>query len=291
MTNTTTNVDIFLSKPYDIIIVGGGTAGLALAARLSETTLRIGVLEAGLDKVSSDPTLYSGGGWPLTARDPKYHWGFSSTPQSNLIDQTLGKPGKVLNLPRGKLLSGSSAVNAMVWIRASKAEYDALESVFGNKGWDFDSLLPYFRKTQSHTAQPSELFPESKVIPGVHGTEGPVNTSQNWWHSSLIDPFVKTMISQSFEINSNPDNGNPLGMINVTRGVHPKTSRRQDATETYLKTTEGRDNITVLLGAQARQIIFSQGNGELFATGVEFQVGNTKHVVNAAKEVILSAGE
>ncbi|GJJ13608.1 hypothetical protein Clacol_007864 [Clathrus columnatus] len=171
MTNTTTSVDVFLSKTYDIIIVGGGTAGLALASRLSETTLRIGVLEAGLDKVSSDPTLYSG---------------------------------------------GSSGVNAMLWMRASKAEYDALESVFGNKGWNFDSLLPYFRKTQSHTAQPSKLFLESKVIPGVHGTEGPINTSQNCWHSFLIGPFVKTMTSQSFEINPNPDNGNPLGVINVT---------------------------------------------------------------------------
>ncbi|GJJ12733.1 hypothetical protein Clacol_006977 [Clathrus columnatus] len=259
MTNTTTDVDIFLSKTYDIIIVGGGTAGLALASRLSETPLRIGVLEAGLDNISSDPTLHVAGGWPLTATDPKYHWGFSSTPQNSLLDETHGNPGRVLNLPRHVH-------------RASKAEYDALESVFGNQGWNFDSLLPYFRKTQSHTAQPSELFPESKVIPSVHGTEGPIHTSQNWWASSLIDPFVKTALSQSFQINPNPDNGNPLGVINVSRAVHPKTSRRQDATETYLKRIEGRDNITVLLGAQARQIIFAESN-EFLATGVEFQIG------------------
>lgn len=99
------------------------------------------------------------------------------------------------------------------------------------------------------------------------------------------------MTSNSFEINPNPDGGNPLGVINVTRGVHPKTCRRQDAAETYLKSTEGRDNITVLSGAHACKVVFAEGTGNLVATGVQFESANVKYVVNATKEVILSAGE
>lgn len=73
--------------------------------------------------------------------------------------------------------------------------------------------------------------------------------------------------------------------------MHPKTSRRQDAAETYLKSTEGRNNITVLTGAHACKVIFGEGTGELTAVGIEFEVANVKYTVSAAKEVILSAGE
>lgn len=73
--------------------------------------------------------------------------------------------------------------------------------------------------------------------------------------------------------------------------MHPRTSRRQDAAETYLKSTEGRNNITVLTGAHACKVIFAEGIGGLTAVGVEFEIANVKHVVNATKEVILSAGE
>lgn len=93
-----------------------------------------------------------------------------------------------------------------------------------------------------------------------------------------------------FGINSNPDGGNPLGLINIARSIDPKTSTRQGALSTYLKATEGRSNITVLVGAQARKITFAEGSGDAVATGVEFEVGGTQYVVEASKEVILSAG-
>lgn len=110
-------------------------------------------------------------------------------------------------LCRGKLLGGSSSINAMVWMvcslpyhlirrsltyptlkRAAKAEYDALETTFQNEGWNFDSLKEYFRKSQSHTVQPSEIFPDSKVLPDVHGTDGPVKV---WSVSSDIVAFFQ----------------------------------------------------------------------------------------------------
>ncbi|KAJ3530201.1 hypothetical protein NM688_g7745 [Phlebia brevispora] len=174
--NVLSNAEEFVAKTYDIVIVGGGTAGLTLATRLAENKgLTIAVLEAGPD-LSDDDTVTSGGGWMKTALDSKYWWGFTSTPQQNLAtrDGDGVKDGRVLILPRGKLLGGSGSINAMQWMTASKEEYDALETVFGNPGWNFDSLKPYFKKTQTHSPVGSALFPGSGILHPSQGSKGPV---------------------------------------------------------------------------------------------------------------------
>lgn len=106
-----------------------------------------------------------------------------------------------------------------------------------------------------------------------------------------MKPFVEAILSLHFAVNNNPDGGNPLGLFNATRSIDPKTAKRQDAISTYLKSTQGRSNIAVLVGAQARKIVFSEGGSDLVATGVEFEAGSTRFTVDATRQIVLSAGK
>ncbi|KZV83135.1 alcohol oxidase [Exidia glandulosa HHB12029] len=287
--SVTANVEEFLAKSYDIVIVGAGTAGLALAARLSEDPrIHVGVLEAGDDK-RDDPVISSGGGWIHTAVDPKNFWGFSTTPQENLRVPGQAE-GRVLDLPRGKLFGGSSSINAATWTRAAKPEYDALESVFKNEGWNFDSLLPYFKKSHTHTPAPSKLFGDDGTPKPSHGTEGPIKTSCNWWQSPIAEPFVKSLQALSHKVNLDPDGGNANGIVNLARSIDPATSKRSSAAYTYFAEAAGRPNLTVLTGALACEVIFQESAKGLIADGVKFRVGDAVHIVAAKREVVLSTG-
>ncbi|KIM77083.1 GMC oxidoreductase [Piloderma croceum F 1598] len=280
--NVTSDAYLFAKKSYDILVVGGGTAGLALASRLSETPeLYIGVLEAGQD-LSADPFVKSAGGWLTTAYGPAYNWGLETLPQT-------AAAGQKMSVPRGKLIGGCSAMNAMMWTRASKPEYDALVTM-GNPGWSFDDLVPYFKKSQSHTPQDNKILPGTATVTAYEGLEGPVKTSYNTWYSSLINPFIKSLAELSFKVNANPNGGDLTGLINCQRAVDIATGTRQHSGVTYLDRATERPNISVLVGAYATKILFSNNTEELVATGVEIDVDGVKYVVNANKEVILSAG-
>jgi choline dehydrogenase-like flavoprotein len=116
-------------------------------------------------------------------------------------------------------------------------------------------------------------------------------TSYNTWYSSLIDPFIKSLAELSFKVNANPNDGDLTGLINCQRAVDIATGTRQHSGVTYLNRAAGRRNISVLVGACATKILFSNNTGDLVATGVEIDVDGVKYVVNANKEVILSAGK
>lgn len=180
----------------------------------------------------------------------------------------------------------------------------------GNPGWSFDDLVPYFKKSQSHTPQDNKILPGTATVTAYEGLEGPVKvitfifychddfvsqtalqTSYNTWYSSLIDPFIKSLAELSFKVNANPNGGDLTGLINCQRAVDNATGTRQHSGVTYLDRTTGRQNISVLVGAYATKILFSNDAGDLVATSVEFDVGGVKYVVNANKEVILSAGK
>jgi choline dehydrogenase-like flavoprotein len=116
-------------------------------------------------------------------------------------------------------------------------------------------------------------------------------TSYNTWYSSLIDPFIQSLAELTFKVNANPNDGDLTGLINCQRAVDIATGTRQHSGVTYLNRATGRRNISVLVGACATKILFSNNTGDLVATGVEIDVDGVKYVVNANKEVILSAGK
>ncbi|KAB5591137.1 Choline dehydrogenase [Ceratobasidium theobromae] len=278
----------FASQAYDYVIIGGGTAGLTIAARLSEDpNVSVGVIEAG-SYLAEDAMINT----PMVAAqlqgNAKYDWMFKTAPQVH-------SNNRAVNLPRGKVLGGSSAINMMVFDRASKVEYDAWSSL-GNSGWDWDGLLPYMKSAEHFTsvdpfrvndthASPDDIFPSQ-------GTKGPVAPSYNTWYSDVATQFGDTLSKLGIPFNYNPDSGNAFGTFNTARSVNSTTGRRSYAGTTYYAYNAHRPNFVVLTEAQATKINFknSTAGGKATASGVSFVHNSTTFTVQAKKEVILSAG-
>ena len=148
------------------------------------------------------------------------------------------------------------------------------------------ALLPLIKApmVQSRFA-PSEL-PDVYIWPYIAS-----QTSYNTWYSSLIPPFIQSISELGFNINPDPNCGDLIGLSNIARTVDGETSTRQHAGVAYLDLTTGRDNISVLVGAHATKLLFSDGSGDLIVTAVEFSLGGVKYIVKANLEVVLSAGK
>ena len=143
----TTDGASFASQKFDYVIVGGGTAGLAVAARLAEnSTITVGVIEAG-QYIVDDPLIDTPQLFGATSGNPTYDWMFQSTAQA-------GVNGRKMSMPRGKVLGGSSALNYMAFDRASKAEYDAWATL-GSTGWNWNGIWPYMKAAEEFTDRKS----------------------------------------------------------------------------------------------------------------------------------------
>ncbi|CAE6466057.1 unnamed protein product, partial [Rhizoctonia solani] len=198
----------FASSTFDYIVIGGGTAGLTLAARLSENpTTTVGVIEAG-EYLPDDPVLNTPASALTIAGNPTYDWMFQSVPQVYANNQPI-------NLPRGKVLGGSSAINAMIFNRGSKAEYDAWAKL-GNPGWDWNGLLPNMKAAERFTgvdpfrvnytnADPDDIFPSQ-------GKNGVIAADYNNWYPDLVLPVQKSMSKLGVPVNFDPDSGNAVGL-------------------------------------------------------------------------------
>ncbi|EUC63655.1 glucose oxidase [Rhizoctonia solani AG-3 Rhs1AP] len=214
---------------------------------------------------------------------------FKSVPQAHANN-------RILSMPRGKALGGTSAINSMVLDRASKIEYDAWEKL-GNPGWNWNSLLPYMKAAERFTAVDpfrvnstgaNDIFPSQ-------GTNGTVTASFNIWYSDVIPPYREAMANRGVPINFDPDSGDPFGLYNSATAVNRTTGTRSYAANTYFAYNSARANFVVLTGAQATKIEFKDSttrkpNGKLTATGVSFVYNSITYTVKVKKEVILSAG-
>lgn len=171
-------VDEFVAQTYDFIVVGGGTAGCVVAARLSEDShVTVGLIEAGENRLDDrnvlTPSLY-----PTMIGRKEYDYCMSSIPQPNAGN-------KIYSMPRGKLLGGSSGINYLMYVRGSRNDYDGWASIIGDKAWGWDGLASYFRKHQKlDHSQP--LAKDPQFMPHAepekwHGESGPIHTSFNDW--------------------------------------------------------------------------------------------------------------
>ncbi|EXJ76070.1 uncharacterized protein A1O5_00578 [Cladophialophora psammophila CBS 110553] len=284
--NALCSVDELVSRKYEFVVVGGGTAGLVVAARLTEDpNISVAVLEAGEnrmdDKSVSTPSLY-----PTMIGRKEYDWCMTSTPQLNAGN-------KIYSMPRGKVLGGSSAINYLMYVRGSKNDYIRGWESIGNPDWGWEGMLPYFKKHQTLDNTPRHSDPQFMPIAGgdkYHGTNGPIHTSFNDWYMPLEVDFAKAAYEVTGTKKTIHDawSGDHLGFYSSLGAVNRSDDpgKRSYAATGYLRPNLGRPNLKVLTEAQATKIILD-GNT---ATGVEFVHKGQKYSVHATREVILSAG-
>ncbi|KAH8102926.1 GMC oxidoreductase [Cristinia sonorae] len=270
----------------DYLVIGGGTAGLVVAARLSEDpSVTVGVLEAG-EYHKDDPKVNIPGMMGAGLMDPKLDWAFFSEPQKYL-------GGRPMFHPRGKGLGGSSALNFMVLVRPAKAELDSWEEL-GNPGWNWENTLSYMKK--SETLDPVKLTKEESLEyaaipdPSSHGTDGPIHSSFPPHITEVHSALLKSFETLGLPRNNDSFTGASVGTFLGTNAVDAKTATRSYSATGYYAPNIARPNLLVLTGSYATKINF-EGVGDLQrAVSVDFTKDGKSFNVAVSKEAILSAG-
>lgn len=259
------------TRVFDYVIVGGGSAGCVLARRLTEDPdVSVCLLEAG--PADQHPLIHVPAGMLWLMRSKVLNWQFHTEPEANLANRRLF-------WPRGRMLGGSSSINAMCYTRGHPQDYDQWEAM-GNPGWGFDDVLPYFKRAEDQARGASDW----------HGVGGPLHVSDFRAPSCLTHTFIEAGVQAGFPRNDdfNGPRQEGVGLFQVTQ----KNGLRWSASKGYLDPARQRPNLAILTGAQARRILMErpEASDEPKATGVEFEQGGEMHQVAVRHEVVLSAG-
>jgi choline dehydrogenase-like flavoprotein len=249
----------------DYIIVGGGSAGCVLASRLSEDpAVRVALLEAGPPDKSV--FIHCPAGLAVLAKSGQANWCFETVPQKGLN----GRRGYQ---PRGKVLGGSSSINAMIYVRGHRQDYDDWAAE-GNPGWGWADVLPYFKRAENNERGADDL----------HATGGPLNVMDLRSPNRFSPIFVEAAKQAGYP--ENPDfNGTEQEGVGCYQVTH-KNGERVSAAKAYITPNLGRKNLHVITGAQVTRVLMDGRR----AIGVEYRTGGEYKQLYAGHEVILSAG-
>ncbi len=250
---------------FDYVIVGAGSAGCTLAARLSEDpSVTVCVLEAG--GTDDNPLIHAPIGFAFLGENSPTNWHFNTVPQKHLN----GREG---HQPRGRALGGSSSINAMIYIRGSRADYDRW-AADGAAGWAWEDVLPYFLKAEDN-ARGSDTY---------HSVGGPLSVSDLRYKNPLSDIFLDAASELQLPANNdfNGTDQEGMGYYQVTQ----RDGQRCSAAKAYLHPARERKNVTIITDAHSERVVFDGKR----ATGVEMNNKGARKAVLAKREVILSAG-
>jgi choline dehydrogenase len=253
-----------MSDQFDFIVVGAGSAGGPVVARLVAAGHRVLLLEAGPE--DRNPWIHVPLGFAKTFLDARVNWKYVTEPEPHV-------GGRRIYQPRGKVMGGSSAINGMVYIRGVASDYDHWRQL-GNEGWSFADCLPYFRRLEHHPLGDTEL----------HGADGPVGIDAITYRTPLSEAFVAACreagLPRNDDFNGASQEG--VGYYHLTT----RKARRSSTARAYLAAARRQPNCRVETGALVERIELEGRR----AVGVRWWRGGESHVARAAKEVILCAG-
>lgn len=255
-----------MKTEHDYIVVGGGSGGCAVAGRLSEdSSLDVCLLEAGGDGKGNLINIPSGAVAMLPTKIN--NWAFETTPQPGLN----GRKGYQ---PRGKCLGGSSAINAMVYVRGTASDYDRWATEEGCSGWSYKDVLPYFKLSECN----------ERISDAYHGNSGPLNVADLRSDNPFQQIYLEAGRQAGFKINRdfNGADQEGVGIYQVTQ----KNGERWSAARAYLFPNMHRKNLVVHTRAMAQRIVFEGKR----AVAVEVNLNGQLVVLRARKEIILTAG-
>ncbi|MEX0644727.1 MAG: GMC family oxidoreductase N-terminal domain-containing protein [Parvularculaceae bacterium] len=252
---------------FDYVVVGAGSAGCVIASRLSENpAVKVCLIEAG--GPAANPLIHMPLGFALATYLPpsSTNWRFETVPQKGLN----GRRGYQ---PRGRVLGGSSSINAMIYIRGTRSDYD-MWARLGATGWSYDDVLHYFRKSEDQE-RGADIY---------HGAGGPLAVSDLRYKNPLSDLFLdaaaELQLPKNDDFNGKTQEG--VGYYQVTQ----RNGRRCSSAAAFLEPARNRPNLAIITDAHAERILFHERR----AKGVKFRRKGESEIVLAHREVILSAG-
>ncbi|QDZ29394.1 GMC family oxidoreductase [Noviherbaspirillum sp. UKPF54] len=249
----------------DFIVVGAGAAGCALAGRLTEDpNVSVCLLEAG--KRDDSWRIQVPLGFAFTVPTRAFNWAFETVPQPGLN----GRRGYQ---PRGKTLGGSSSINAMMYVRGHRRDYDHWAAL-GNAGWSYDEVLPYFRKSENN----------ADLRTDYHGNDGPLHVSYLRSPSPFFQLCIDAAVQAGFR-HTHDFNGAQQEGIGYTQ-VMQKNGERCSAAKAFITPNLSRRNLRVETNACTTRILFEGRR----AVGVEYRQGGKTHTIRARREVVVCAG-